>query len=160
MNANVAELRPRMMSVAYRMLGSVADAEDAVQDAFLRLHSAPEVASPEGFLVKTTTRRCIDRLRAHRRRKSYVGPWVPEPVDTKSGVQNGALADSLSQVDRYEEAETSVRIDYRGGVEGWALTTIDQGNPHFQARFEQLKRELKSKKEQVNPSDLLPTASQ
>jgi RNA polymerase sigma-70 factor (ECF subfamily) len=97
MNANVSELRPRMMSVAYRMLGSVADAEDAVQDAFLRLHATPEVSSPEGFLVKTTTRRCIDRLRADRRRKSYVGPWVPEPVDTKGGVQNVALADSLSQ---------------------------------------------------------------
>jgi RNA polymerase sigma-70 factor (ECF subfamily) len=97
MNANVSELRPRMMSVAYRMLGSVADAEDAVQDAFLRLHATPEVNSPEGFLVKTTTRRCIDRLRADRRRKTYVGPWVPEPVDTKQGTHNVALADSLSQ---------------------------------------------------------------
>jgi RNA polymerase sigma-70 factor (ECF subfamily) len=97
MNANVDELRPRMMSVAYRMLGSVADAEDAVQDAFLRLHAADEVTSPEGFLVKTTTRRCIDQLRANRHRKKYVGPWVPEPVDTKNGTQDAMLAESLSQ---------------------------------------------------------------
>lgn len=90
-------LRPRMMSVAYRMVGSVADAEDAVQDAFLSLQTAGEVRSPEGFLVKTTTRRCIDKLRAGRRRKEYIGPWVPEPVDTRSGAQDAALAESLSQ---------------------------------------------------------------
>ncbi|UUO05735.1 RNA polymerase sigma factor SigJ [Blastopirellula sp. J2-11] len=97
MNANLNELRPRMMSVAYRMLGSVADAEDAVQDAFLRLQVAGEVLSPEGFLVKTTTRRCIDKLRADRRRKQYVGPWVPEPVDTKQGRLNTVLSESLTQ---------------------------------------------------------------
>jgi RNA polymerase sigma-70 factor (ECF subfamily) len=94
---SINDLRPRMMSVAYRMLGSVADAEDAVQDAFLRLHAAAEVTSPEGFLVRTTTRRCIDQLRAHRRRKTYIGPWVPEPVDTTSGTHDGALLESLSQ---------------------------------------------------------------
>lgn len=97
MQFNPNDFRPRMMSVAYRMLGSVADAEDAVQDAFLRLQSADEITSPEGFLVKTTTRRCIDQLRAARRRKAYVGPWVPEPVDTKVPTPNRALADSLSQ---------------------------------------------------------------
>lgn len=97
MNYDPNSLRPRMMSVAYRMLGSVADAEDAVQDAFLRLQSAGDVASPEGFLVKTTTRRCIDQLRACQRRKQYIGPWVPEPIDTKTIQSNSALADSLSQ---------------------------------------------------------------
>lgn len=97
MMENLDDLRPRMMSVAYRMLGSVADAEDAVQDAFLRLHSAAVVTSPEGFLIRTTTRRCIDYLRSARRRKAYVGPWVPEPVDTTAGLQNLALAESLSQ---------------------------------------------------------------
>jgi len=97
MNDSVSELRPRMMSVAYRMLGSVADAEDAVQDAFLRLQAADEVTSPEGFLVKTTTQRCIDQLRTCQRRKKYIGPWVPEPVDTKTKTQNSDLSESLSQ---------------------------------------------------------------
>jgi RNA polymerase sigma-70 factor (ECF subfamily) len=90
-------LRPRMMSVAYRMLGSVADAEDAVQDAFVRLQAAEEVSSPEGFLIRATTRLCIDRLRTARRRKKYVGPWVPEPVDTRDGARGSALAESLAQ---------------------------------------------------------------
>lgn len=97
MNVDWSALRPRMMSVAYRMLGSVADAEDAVQDAFLRLHTAADVKSPEGFLVKTTTRRCIDLLRANHHRQNYIGPWVPEPVDTKGGDPSSVLSESLAQ---------------------------------------------------------------
>ena len=82
------------MSVAYRMLGSVADAEDAVQDAFVRYQTAGGVSSPEGFLIRTTTRLCIDRLRA-RRRREYVGPWVPEPVETqRAGIRPGRVADA------------------------------------------------------------------
>src|SRR3982751_3780224 len=80
MNDNLNELRPRMMSVAYRMLGSVADAEDAVQDAYLRLQQADGVVSPDAWLVKAPSRICIDRLRLARRRKEYVGPWLPEPT--------------------------------------------------------------------------------
>jgi RNA polymerase sigma-70 factor (ECF subfamily) len=93
---DVNSLRPRMMSVAYRMLGSVADAEDAVQDAFVRYQTAGGVSSPEGFLVRTTTRLCIDRLR-ERKRRGYVGPWVPEPVQTRSAGRDDALAESLTQ---------------------------------------------------------------
>src|SRR3954451_1715897 len=93
---DVTALRPRMMSVAYRMLGSVADAEDAVQDAFVRYQTAGGVSSHEGFLIRTTTRLCIDRLRA-RRRQEYVGPWVPEPVETRSVPRGDALAESLTQ---------------------------------------------------------------
>jgi RNA polymerase sigma-70 factor (ECF subfamily) len=94
MTDDVNRLRPRMMSVAYRMLGSVVDAEDAVQDAFVRYQTAGGVSSPEGFLIRTTTRLCIDRLRA-RRRREYVGPWVPEPVETSG--RGAALAESLTQ---------------------------------------------------------------
>jgi RNA polymerase sigma-70 factor (ECF subfamily) len=56
MTDDVSALRPRMMSVAYRMLGGMADAEDAVQDAFVRYETAGGVSSPEGFLIRTTTR--------------------------------------------------------------------------------------------------------
>jgi len=96
MTDDVDRLRPRMMSVAYRMLGTVADAEDAVQDAFVRYQTAGGVSSPEGFLIRATTRLCIDRLRERQRRR-YVGPWVPEPVDTQGLELNTALADSLTQ---------------------------------------------------------------
>ena len=92
----LARPRHRMMSVAYRMLGTVADAEDAVQDAFVRFQEAGGVSSPEGFLVRTTTRLCIDRLRA-RKRRGYVSPWVPEPVETKGPEREPSLGESLSQ---------------------------------------------------------------
>jgi RNA polymerase sigma-70 factor (ECF subfamily) len=95
----VERLRPKLLAVAYRMLGTAADAEDTVQDAYLRYHQhAGEVESPEGWLVRTTTRLCIDRLRAARR-EEYVGPWLPEPVsESWSGAATDRveLAESLS----------------------------------------------------------------
>ncbi len=95
--AILLRLRPRMMSVAYRMLGSVTDAEDAVQDAFVRLQTAGDISSPEGFLIRTTTRLCIDRLRQARRRERYVGQWLPEPVsEIRDGEANVELAESLA----------------------------------------------------------------
>lgn len=74
--------RPRLMRLAYRMLGSVAEAEDAVQDAWLRWSRAgDDIADPEGWLVRATSRLCIDRLRAAKvRREAYRGPWLPEPL--------------------------------------------------------------------------------
>lgn len=76
-------LRPRLVRVAYRMLGSVADAEDAVQEAFIRWLAVDraEVREPEAFLRRTVTRLCLDQLKSARhRRETYVGPWLPEPV--------------------------------------------------------------------------------
>ena len=76
-------VRSKLRSVAYRMLGSVADAEDVVQDAFLRWLDTDRsaVAVPEAYLVRVTTRLCLDVLKsARRRRETYVGPWLPEPV--------------------------------------------------------------------------------
>ena len=75
--------RRRLWGVAYRMLGSRADADDMVQEAYLRWHGAPteEVRAPEAWLVTTTTRLCLDRLRQLRAaREAYVGPWLPEPL--------------------------------------------------------------------------------
>ncbi|MEO5757272.1 MAG: sigma-70 family RNA polymerase sigma factor [Mesorhizobium sp.] len=77
-------MRPRLTRVAYRMLGSVADAEDVVQDAFVRFWLNADhgtVREPEAFLRRVVTRLCLDELKsARRRRLSYVGPWLPEPV--------------------------------------------------------------------------------
>ena len=76
-------LRPRLLRIAYRMLGSVADAEDVVQEAFLRWFDADRdaVREPEAFLRRVVARLCLDQLKsARRRRETYVGPWLPEPV--------------------------------------------------------------------------------
>lgn len=87
--------RPRLTRVAYRMLGSVADAEDVVQDAFLRWHSSDrsEIDNVEAFLVRVVTRLCLDVLKSSRRkRETYIGPWLPEPV-----VENAAeLAEDVT----------------------------------------------------------------
>jgi RNA polymerase sigma-70 factor (ECF subfamily) len=77
------EYRPLLFSIAYRMLGSVMDAEDMVQEAFLRWQRTveAEVQSPKAFLSTVITRLCLDQLRsAHRQRETYVGPWLPEPL--------------------------------------------------------------------------------
>lgn len=76
-------LRPRLNRIAYRMLGSMADAEDVVQEAFLRWLDTDRdvVREPEAFLRRVVTRLCLDQLKsARRRRETYVGTWLPEPV--------------------------------------------------------------------------------
>jgi RNA polymerase sigma-70 factor (ECF subfamily) len=75
--------RPKLMRVAYRMLGSVADAEDVLQEAFIRWMKAErdEVREPGAFLRRTVTRLCLDQLKsARRRRETYLGPWLPDPI--------------------------------------------------------------------------------
>ncbi len=100
-NANAAvfeEHRTLIFGIAYRMLGSVAEAEDMVQDTYLRWQrqSVEEVKSAKAWLTSVVTRLCIDHLRsARKRREEYVGVWLPEPLVEQTAV-NGALADSLS----------------------------------------------------------------
>ncbi|WCS27377.1 sigma-70 family RNA polymerase sigma factor [Methylobacterium sp. NMS14P] len=75
--------RPRLLRVAYRMLGSRSEAEDVVQDAWLRWVAADRagVAAPDRFLARVVTRLCLDQIKSARaRRESYVGPWLPEPL--------------------------------------------------------------------------------
>jgi RNA polymerase sigma-70 factor (ECF subfamily) len=94
--------RRRLLGLAYRMLGSMADAEDAVQDTYLRWHAADRenVSDPKAFLMTTTTRICLNMLTSARaRREEYVGPWLPEPVlDTAALAPDSRteLADDLS----------------------------------------------------------------
>jgi RNA polymerase sigma-70 factor (ECF subfamily) len=81
--ASFEPYRRRLRGLAYRMLGSMADAEDAVQEAYLRWHAADRdrVADPRAFLMTTTARICLDMLTSARaRREEYDGPWLPEPV--------------------------------------------------------------------------------
>ena len=88
-----AGVRPRLFGIAYRMLGSAAEAEDVVQDVWLRWQSTNRkvVENPPAFLATTTTRLCINLAQsAHTRRETYVGTWLPEPVDTSSDPGLGA----------------------------------------------------------------------
>src|SRR2546427_1932457 len=97
-----AEVRPILFSIAYRMLGSVMDAEDVVQEAYLRWQEASDddVRSPRAYLATMVTRLCINQLRSARvQREAYVGPWLPEPLVTEHTPDPSGsveLAESLS----------------------------------------------------------------
>ena len=98
------ELRPVAFAIAYRMLGSVSEAEDVVQEALLRLHQAldggEQIVSPRAFVATVTTRLAINELRSARaRRERYVGEWLPEPLITDGlddPARHAETADSLS----------------------------------------------------------------
>jgi RNA polymerase sigma-70 factor (ECF subfamily) len=112
--------RRRLLGLAYRMLGSVADAEDAVQDTYLRWHATDrdKVSDPRAFLMTTTTRICLDMLTSARaRREKYVGPWLPEPV-----VDTAALAPD-SQTELAEDLSVAL------------LLTLDRLSPLERAAF-------------------------
>lgn len=92
--ASFDPLRPKLMRVAYRMLGSVADAEDVLQEAFIRWMKADrdEVREPEAFLRRTVTRLCLDQLKSARhQRETYIGPWLPDPVVEEGEEEDVAL---------------------------------------------------------------------
>ena len=105
------EYRPLMFSIAYRMTGSVSDAEDIVQEAFLRVgkdgkDGSTEIESPKSFLATITTRLAIDHLRSARvRRESYVGTWLPEPIVGTEPIETGLTG--TAEPDPAELAETS-----------------------------------------------------
>ncbi len=100
--AGVEKNRRRAAALAYRMLGSVEEAEDGVQDAYLRWHRADrgEVANPGAFLARIVTRLSLDRLKeARRRRETYVGPWLPDPLVTELSLATEpveSVADDIS----------------------------------------------------------------
>src|SRR5262245_34511662 len=94
--------RRRLRGLAYRMLGSVAEAEDAVQEAYLRWHDADRdgIDDARAFLMTTTTRICLDMLKSARvRREEYIGPWLPDPVTDTAALAPDAqteLSEDLS----------------------------------------------------------------
>lgn len=110
------ELRPLLFSLAYRMVGSAAEAEDLVQEAFLRFHGA-EVEAPKAFLTTVVTRLAIDHLRSARvRRESYVGPWLPEPLVSVPGTEDRVERDEtlsiafLTLLERLTPVERAVYV--------------------------------------------------
>ena len=118
--ASFEPFRRRLLGLAYRMLGSMADAEDAVQEAYLRWHRADrdKVTDPRAFLMTTTSRICLDMLTSARaRREQYVGPWLPEPV-----LDTAALAPD-SQTELAEDLSIAL------------LLTLDRLSPLERAAF-------------------------
>ena len=124
------EHRPLLHAIAYRMLGSVHDAEDAVQDACLRWMSQdPQtVANPAGFLTTVVTRLCLDRLRsAAVRRELYVGPWLPEPLPTATA--NGTATSG------YGGTDPAASVAMRESASIGMLILLDQLSPAERAVF-------------------------
>jgi len=118
--ASFEPYRRRLLGLAYRMLGSITDAEDAVQETYLRWHGADrdEVSNPRAFLMTTTARICLDMLTSARaRREEYAGPWLPEPV-----IDTAALAP-----DRCTELAEDLSIAL--------LLTLDRLSPLERAAF-------------------------
>jgi RNA polymerase sigma-70 factor (ECF subfamily) len=143
--------RPTLVAIAYRMLGSAAEAEDIVQEAWLRWQAAPrdEVRSGRAFLSTVVTRLCLDHLKSARtNREIYVGPWLPEPVRTDSPVDPETISvaflvllESLTPVERavyllhevfgYSHAEVSQMVDKE---EATCRQLLHRAREHLQAR--------------------------
>ena len=152
--ASFEPLRPKLMRVAYRMLGSVADAEDIVQEAFIRWMNADrgEVREPEAFLRRTVTRLCLDRLKSARhQRETYVGPWLPDPVVEEEAAEDVTLPlmialERLSPLERaafllhdvfgleFEEVATTIHRDPATcrQLAARARTHVREARPRFQ----------------------------
>src|SRR5215210_4785308 len=149
-------LRPLAFAIAYRMLGSVTEAEDVVQEAFLRMHTAGEdVRSPKAFVTTVVTRLSIDHLRSARvRREQYTGPWLPEPLVTDSPVDADSISmallvvlESLTPVERavfllhdvfdygYDEIAQIVgkSRDYCRQIALRARRRVDERRPRFES---------------------------
>jgi RNA polymerase sigma-70 factor (ECF subfamily) len=152
--ASFDPLRPKLMRVAYRMLGSVADAEDVLQEAFIRWMGADrgEVREPEAFLRRTVTRLCLDQLKsARRQRETYIGPWLPDPVLEEEQEEDVTLPlmlalERLSPLERaafllhdvfglgFEEVAATVQRDAAAcrQLAARARTHVREARPRFQ----------------------------
>ena len=152
--ASFDPLRPKLTRVAYRMLGSVADAEDVLQEAFIRWMGADrrEVREPEAFLRRTVTRLCLDQLKsARRQRETYVGPWLPDPVLEEEGEADVTLPlmlalERLSPLERaafllhdvfgleFEEVAATIKRDAAAcrQLAARARTHVREARPRFQ----------------------------
>ncbi|MDB4964442.1 MAG: polymerase sigma-70 factor, subfamily [Myxococcales bacterium] len=127
-------LRPRLVSLAYRMLGSPSDAEDVVQEAWLRWQGVEEatVQSPSAWLSATVSRLCLDQLKSARvRREAYVGTWLPEPVATEKPIDRESISLAfLVLLERLTPVERAVYLlhqvfDYAHGEIAAALEMSD-----------------------------------
>jgi RNA polymerase sigma-70 factor, ECF subfamily len=146
--------RPHLLGLAYRMLGVVADAEDVVQDAWLRWQAADteRIERPAAWLTTVTTRLALDRLRSQRRRRQqYVGPWLPEPVVLERGPEELAeLSESLTigflaLLDNLQPLERAVYllVEVFGRPYAEVAETIDKSEPACRQIVSRARRKLR-----------------
>jgi RNA polymerase sigma-70 factor (ECF subfamily) len=157
--------RRRLLGLAYRMLGSMAEAEDAVQEAYLRWHDADRasVADPKAFLMTTTTRICLDVLKSARvRREEYVGPWLPDPITDTSALAPDAqteLAEDLSvalllALDRLSPLERAAFLLH--DVFDYSFTEVADALGRNEAACRQLASRARSRVREARPVGSLP----
>jgi RNA polymerase sigma-70 factor (ECF subfamily) len=157
--------RRRLLGLAYRMLGSMAEAEDAVQEAYLRWHAADRasVAEPRAFLMTTTTRICLDVLKSARaRREEYVGPWLPDPVTDTASLAPDAqteLAEDLSvalllAIDRLSPLERAAFLLH--DVFDYSFTQVADALGRNEAACRQLASRARARVREARPVHALP----
>jgi RNA polymerase sigma-70 factor (ECF subfamily) len=158
--------RRRLLGLAYRMLGSMAEAEDAVQEAYLRWHDTDreKIAEPRAFLITTTTRICLDVLKsARRRREEYVGPWLPDPVTDTAALAPDAqteLAEDLSvalllALDRLSPLERAAFLLH--DVFDYSFTQVADTLGRNEAACRQLASRARTRVREARPAAPIPT---
>ncbi len=162
-SAEFAAERPRLLGLAYRMLGTVSDAEDVVQEAWLRWNRADPatVERPVAWLTTVTTRLALDRVRTlKRRREDYVGPWLPEPVAVQRTPEAAAeVADSLTLgflvvLDRLNPQERAVFLLAEVFGEPYAAVAAAVGKTENNCR--QIARRARRKVRDQRPPEVSP----
>jgi RNA polymerase sigma-70 factor (ECF subfamily) len=160
--AAVTRHRPSLVGLAYRLLGSVSEAEDAVQEAFLRLerHGTDGIDNLGGWLNRTTSRICLDRLTSARaRREVYVGPWLPEPLETTVDVEQPVeLAESVSMaflvvLESLSPAERVAFLlhDVFGYDHGELATILDRSEPACRQLVSRARRHVQARRPRFEP---------
>jgi RNA polymerase sigma-70 factor (ECF subfamily) len=157
--------RRRLLGLAYRMLGSMAEAEDAVQEAYLRWHEVDRtsVEDPKAFLTTTTTRICLDVLKSARtRRETYIGPWLPDPVTDTAALAPDAqteLAEDLSvalllALDRLSPLERAAFLLH--DVFDYSFSQVADTLGRNEAACRQLASRARTRVRDVRPKGVMP----
>src|SRR5678815_2343702 len=152
--------RRHLLGLAYRMLGSMADSEDAVQETYLRWHKADRdsVSEPRAFLMTTTTRICLDMLTSARaRHEEYVGPWLPEPVlntaalapDSRSDLAEDLSVALLLTLDRLSPLERAAFLLH--DVFDFSFSEVATALERSQAACRQLAARARARVRDVRP---------
>jgi RNA polymerase sigma-70 factor, ECF subfamily len=161
--------RRRLLGLAYRMLGSMAEAEDAVQEAYLRWHDAAreDVVEARAFLITTTTRICLDVLKSARvRREEYVGQWLPDPVvdtsalapDTQTEMAEDLSVALLLALDRLSPLERAAFLLH--DVFDYSFTQVATALGRNEAACRQLASRARTRVREARPAGAIPTPAE